>query len=148
MKSQPPLNLNIFFSFLQYVISGFYPLIVILLISTRLSVETWGELTLIQAISLLMSLLIIFGTDSMGMRKIPESGENKKKVFQCIKQIFFIRIINFLFIGFISFIFFVPYFGFVNTCSFVMDIFNYYLTIVGIYCVRSNKEIYKYRDHN
>ena len=73
MKSQPPLNLNIFFSFLQYVISGFYPLIVILLISTRLSVETWGELTLIQAISLLMSLLIIFGTDSMGMRKIPES---------------------------------------------------------------------------
>ena len=117
MKNQSPLCLNIFFSFLQYFISGFYPLIVILFISTRLSVETWGELTLIQAISLLMSLLIIFGTDSMGMRKIPESGESKNKVFQCIKQIFFIRMINFLFIGSISLIFFVPYFGFVNTCA-------------------------------
>ena len=76
-ESYNTLLSNIFFSFIHYVLSGLYPLIIILFISTRLSVEVWGELTLIQATAVILSLVIIFGTDSFGMRKIPRQNKNK-----------------------------------------------------------------------
>ena len=98
-ESYNTLLSNIFFSFIQYVLSGLYPLIIILFISTRLSVEVWGELTLIQATAVILSLVIIFGTDSFGMRKIPRQNKNKKLIFNVIIQVYLVRLINFFIVS-------------------------------------------------
>ena len=55
-----------------------------------------GELTLIQATAVILSLVIIFGTDSFGMRKIPRQNKNKKLIFNVIIQVYLVRLINFL----------------------------------------------------
>ena len=133
IKKNSVLNKNIFFSFFQYILSGFYPLIIILFISTRLSVETWGELTIIQASSILVSLLIIFGTDSLGMRKIPKSGSNSIEIFKSIKQVYFIRLINFLAISIVSYIFIMPYYGTINTLAVLLWAFSIIISPLWAY---------------
>ena len=58
-----------------------------------------GELTLIQATAVILSLVIIFGTDSFGMRKIPRQNKNKKLIFNVIIQVYLVRLINFFIVS-------------------------------------------------
>lgn len=77
------------------------PVIILIVISTRFSIEVWGELTLVQAIAAFSLIVINFGSDSYGIR---EMSKNKGVIYNdnLVFNTFLLRLIVFVIVAICS----------------------------------------------